>query len=120
MVSPDIESTFFTTWFNGPWERPAVRPIDAPARVPPLSDARGPRSREDPLAHLVKRAVAGDARSLHELLRAIAPGLRRVVREILGPLHEVEDCVQESLVAVSHALQTFRGDSTVLHFAIRI
>jgi RNA polymerase sigma-70 factor (ECF subfamily) len=55
-----------------------------------------------------------------ELLRKLAPHLRRVVREIVGSGGDADDCLQETLVAVSSALPTFRGDCTFLHFAIRI
>ena len=42
-------------------------------------------------------------------------------RALLGPAHpELDDLVQDVLVAVFDALPSFRGESTLLHFAIRI
>jgi RNA polymerase sigma-70 factor (ECF subfamily) len=46
--------------------------------------------------------------------------LRSVTREILRSGGDADDCVQEALVAITHALPTFRGDSTILHFCVRI
>jgi RNA polymerase sigma-70 factor (ECF subfamily) len=78
------------------------------------------RVRADALADLARRGLAGCHSALHELLSKLAPHLRKVIRETLGAAGDVEDVLQESLVAVTHALPTFRWDCTVLHFAIRI
>ena len=78
------------------------------------------RKRDDDFAELARRALAGQQPALRELLRKLAPHLRRVVREILGPAGDADDCVQEALVAITNALPTFRGDCTFLHFSIRI
>jgi RNA polymerase sigma-70 factor (ECF subfamily) len=76
--------------------------------------------REDSLAALAALALDGCPAAERELLRKLAPHLRRVVREILGTASDADDCLQEALVAVASALPTFRGDCTFLHFAIRI
>jgi RNA polymerase sigma-70 factor (ECF subfamily) len=76
--------------------------------------------RDDPLAELATMALNGCPAAERKLLRKLAPHLRRVVREILGPGGDADDCQQEALVAVANALATFRGDCTFLHFAIRI
>jgi RNA polymerase sigma factor (sigma-70 family) len=80
-----------------------------------------PRTGADPWLALIEGARAGDSAATEELLAALAPPLLRAVRALLGPTHpELEDLLQEVLVAVIDALPSFRGESTFLHFAIRI
>ncbi len=97
------------------------RAIEAPTsgvRVPPLNRREG---RADPLAALVAQAQRGEAEGLRQVLRALAPKLLGAVRAVLGASSpDVEDVLQESLMAVTAALRSFRGDSTVLHYACRI
>src|SRR4051812_18119449 len=76
--------------------------------------------RKDPLAALAAKVLEGCPASERQLVRKLAPHLRRVVREIVGPGGDTEDCLQEALVAVASALSSFRGDCTFLHFVIRI
>ena len=101
-------------------------PLDDPPgrQMIPPEDFQASRSkqtkRDDALAPLARRALVADPGALRELLRKLAPHLRRIVREILGPGSDADDCLQEALVAITNALPTFRGDSTVLHFSIRI
>jgi RNA polymerase sigma-70 factor (ECF subfamily) len=100
-----------------------IRVADAVNDRPPES---GPpskpssRKRDDAFAELARRSLGGQQPALRELLRKLAPHLRRVVRDILGPEGDADDCVQEALVAIANALPTFRGDCTFLHFSIRI
>src|SRR5258706_10347006 len=89
------------------------------ARMPHSSTAHATR-RDDRLAELAAMALGGCPAAERQLLRKLAPHLRRVVREILGPGGDADDCLQEALVAVAGAIPTFRGDCTFLHFAIRI
>lgn len=75
----------------------------------------------DPLAVKARAAAAGDLAAMRELLEALAPALRRVVRGILGAAHaDVDDALQESLIALVRALPAFRGDSRVQSYAARI
>src|SRR5258706_4195690 len=76
--------------------------------------------REDMYAALARRAAEGSEPALRELLRRLTVPLRRVVRDVLGPGGDADDCLQEALVAVTHGLASFRGDCTFLHFAVRI
>src|SRR5713101_1115335 len=88
------------------------------------STARSPfhphKERENALADLTRRSLAGDRPALRELLAALAPQVRRIVGEVLGSAGDADDCVQDTLVAFTHGLPMFRWDCTVLHFAIRI
>lgn len=71
----------------------------------------------DPLRAAAFAARTGDAAATRELLTAIAPHMLKVVRMVLGREdRDVEDVLQDALVAAIHALPSFRGESTVLHF----
>jgi RNA polymerase sigma-70 factor (ECF subfamily) len=75
----------------------------------------------DPLWRLAVAASRGDAEAERTLLVAVGPSLLRVVRGVLGNTGaEVEDTLQESMVALHLALPRFRGESTTLHFACRV
>lgn len=51
----------------------------------------------------------------------VGPAMLKVVRGVLGSRHpDVEDTLQEAMVAVHLALPGFRGECTTLHFACRI
>jgi RNA polymerase sigma-70 factor (ECF subfamily) len=70
---------------------------------------------------VVLRAQAGDPDAVGEVVGELAPGVLRAVTALLGREHpDVEDLAQDVLLAVVAALPDFRGDSTLLHFAVRI
>lgn len=72
----------------------------------------------DPLGLDAEAARAGDPAATRRLLQAVAPAVLGVVRAILGrDDRDLEDVVQEALVGMVHALATFRGESSVTHFA---
>jgi RNA polymerase sigma-70 factor (ECF subfamily) len=73
------------------------------------------------LHQLAELARAGDDGALRTLLVTAGPSMLRVIRGVLGTRHpDVEDVLQESMVAVHLALPGFRGECTTLHFACRI
>jgi len=73
------------------------------------------------LAALVDRAVAGEVEATGALLKALAPSVIRAVQQLLGPSHaDVDDVVQQSLIALVQALPGFRGECSIGHFASRI
>jgi RNA polymerase sigma-70 factor (ECF subfamily) len=75
----------------------------------------------DPLARLASAARDGDAAAQRSLLEAVAPAMLAPLRIILGPGHpDLEDVLQDALLGVLRGLGTFRGDSSVLHFARRV
>jgi RNA polymerase sigma factor (sigma-70 family) len=75
----------------------------------------------DPLADLVRAAASGEREALMRLLSLVAPPVTATIRVLLGPRHpELEDAVQEALLAISVSLERFRGESTFLHYARRI
>lgn len=91
---------------------------DAASGVP--SVVRGGTGHER-LTPLVLRAQAGDPGATAEVVAELAPGVLRALGALLGRDHpEVEDLAQDVLLAVVTALPEFRGESTLLHFAVRI
>jgi RNA polymerase sigma-70 factor (ECF subfamily) len=75
----------------------------------------------DPLADLVAAVAQRDPLAIETFVRAVAPSVLRVVRQILGSQHtEVADVVQESLFASIDALGDFEGKCTVRHFVCRV
>jgi RNA polymerase sigma factor (sigma-70 family) len=77
--------------------------------------------RADPMAPFIDDARDGNAAAVNRIVTFLAPSLLKAVRALLGPEHpDIEDQVQEVLLAVLDALPGFRGDCTLLHFAIRI
>jgi RNA polymerase sigma factor (sigma-70 family) len=86
------------------------------APEPPVAPVRA-----DPMLPYLADAQRGDPAAIDRILVFLTPSLLKAVRALLGPDHaEVEDRVQEVLIAVIEALPGFRGDCTLLHFAIRI
>lgn len=93
-------------------------PEPAPAAVATLRATLGS---PDPAWQLVEAVRREEPGALDELVAVLAPHVLRAVSALLGPGHaDVEDLSQESLLAIVAALPQFRGDSTLLHFAIRI
>jgi len=75
----------------------------------------------DPLAQLAREARSGDLQAQRRLFEAVAPALLPPLRMILGPGHrDLEDVLQDALIGILHGLSSFRGESTVLHFARRV
>jgi RNA polymerase sigma factor (sigma-70 family) len=93
-------------------------------RGQPAGEAPGPivtSVRADPMLPYLADAQSGDRDAIDRILVFLTPSLLKAVRALLGPDHaDVEDRVQEVLIAVIEALPGFRGDCTLLHFAIRI
>jgi RNA polymerase sigma-70 factor (ECF subfamily) len=74
--------------------------------------------RADPLAALISAASRGDRRAMGELLGAVKPHVRGAVASLAAG--HIDDVVQECLIAFVRALPSFRGESSVVHYARRI
>jgi RNA polymerase sigma-70 factor (ECF subfamily) len=75
----------------------------------------------EPLAELAALCREGDLAAQRTLLVAVGPAMLRVIRGVLGATHsDVEDALQDSMVALYLALPGFRGECTTTHFACRI
>lgn len=66
-------------------------------------------------------AAAGDPVATTRLLQSVAPRMMRVVRTVMGALAaDADDVVQQSLIALIHALPAFRGECAPASYACRI
>jgi RNA polymerase sigma factor (sigma-70 family) len=105
-----------------------LSPDASAQQAPPQSGVRLLKSRRgvytervapiDHLRPLAEEARSGNAIAVRKLLDAIAPAMLGVVRAVLGRAdRDVEDVLQEALVGVVQGLASFRGESTIMHFA---
>jgi RNA polymerase sigma factor (sigma-70 family) len=88
-------------------------------------DASGPNSDVSTIkshTHLLAlRAAALDLDATRELLDLLAPRMARVTVMVLGSEHaDLDDALQQSLIALVQALPSFRGESEPATFASRI
>jgi RNA polymerase sigma-70 factor (ECF subfamily) len=73
------------------------------------------------LTALARLAGSGDPVATRRFLDKIWPTLSRVVNGVLGSRHpEVDDVIQQSLIAVLQALSAFRGECHPAGYASRI
>lgn len=73
------------------------------------------------LTPLVLRAQQGEPDAINQVVAELSPGVLRALTVLLGRQDpDLEDVAQDVLVAVLKALPEFRGESTLLHFAVRI
>ncbi len=73
------------------------------------------------LTALARLAGSGDPAATRRFLDQVWPTLSRVVNSVLGSRHpEVDDVIQQSLIAVLQALSAFRGDCHPAGYASRI
>jgi RNA polymerase sigma-70 factor (ECF subfamily) len=104
-------------------------PCTGSAKGPPAPPVTTPRvETEDGLRELLAGAAAGNAVCARRVLERVAPSVHRVVRTVLGPSSvtygsrgaHAEDVTQDALLAVVHALGSFRAECGVVHYACRI
>ncbi len=73
------------------------------------------------LTALARLAGSGDPLATRRFLDRVWPTLTRVVQGVLGSHHpEVDDVIQQSLIAVLQALSAFRGECHPAGYASRI
>jgi RNA polymerase sigma factor (sigma-70 family) len=86
-------------------------PASAAARV----------SRPDELLPLARAAGAKDPAAAASLVAHVAPFVLKVVRGVIGRHHpDVDDIAQDAIIALLASLPSFRGESSVVHYAGRI
>jgi RNA polymerase sigma factor (sigma-70 family) len=89
---------------------------DAPRHLTAASPGRA-----DPMRPFIEAARQGDAAAIDKIMVFLGAPLLKAARALMGPENpDVEDLVQEVLLGVIDALPSFRGECTLLHFAIRI
>src|ERR1700733_808845 len=70
---------------------------------------------------LARSAATGDAVATRRLLELVAPRVIRAARAVMGAHHpDFEDAIQLTLIALIHALPSFRGECAPERFAARI
>jgi RNA polymerase sigma-70 factor (ECF subfamily) len=75
----------------------------------------------DAVRALAAAAASGDALATTRLLQSVAPRLLRVVRAVMGSHHaDLDDVVQQSMIAFVQALPAFRGECEPASYACRI
>jgi RNA polymerase sigma-70 factor (ECF subfamily) len=78
-------------------------------------------SNEERAAELASRAAAGDLQATQEFLAYVWPTLSRVAAGVLGARHpDLDDAVQQSMIALVRALPAFRGECHPAGYATRI
>jgi RNA polymerase sigma-70 factor (ECF subfamily) len=83
--------------------------------------AGGSPQASDPLLPLVRLARSGDRNAMRDLVTRVGPAMLRAVRKVMGHrTGDVEDVLQEAVEGLLLALQSFKGQCTVLHFAYRV
>jgi RNA polymerase sigma factor (sigma-70 family) len=96
-----------------------LEPDNGPSAAP--GTRSGVKASQERLTPIVLRAQAGDSAAIAQVVAELAPAVLRALTALLGRAHpDIEDLAQEVLLAVIAALPDFRGDSTLLHFAVRI
>jgi RNA polymerase sigma factor (sigma-70 family) len=91
----------------------------------PIADDEGrrddPAAGVDPLAVTVIAAQAGEEAAIRRFLEGIASTVRRTCRAVLGADHpDLDDTMQESLLASIKALPQYRHDGDIRHYVARI
>ena len=71
-------------------------------------------------ADLLERACRGDSRAAHDLMRRHNRTLYRTARAILRDDAEAEDAVQEAYLRAFRSAESFRGESSVSTWLVRI
>lgn len=62
---------------------------------------------------LLRRCRAGERKALDELFRAQTPALHRFLLRLVGPRPDVEDLLENTLIAAIDAFPRFRGEASV-------
>jgi len=98
-----------------------TRRSDPQTAVEAQVSAVGLPSNEERARDLSLRAANGDLAATQELLAYVWPTLTRVAAGVLGARHaELDDAVQQSMIALVRALPAFRGECHPAGYASRI
>lgn len=58
-----------------------------------------------------------DREAIEEVLAELLPGVRKLLYRVLGPRPDLDDAVQDALVAIAQALPRYEGRSSLATFA---
>jgi RNA polymerase sigma-70 factor (ECF subfamily) len=91
-----------------------------PVTLPRALDAEQ-RPAPDGLASLARAAASGRQEAVRTLIVSVTPAVLKAVRGVLGSAHpDVEDAAQDAVWRFVRALDRFRYECGVLHFACRV
>ena len=99
---------------------PIAAPIEGiePAEAEAYTDTGRAREALDDSA---RDALRGDTFAVQRFLQAIAPLVRKICQGILGrEKQELEDTIQDCLIAIMRALPQFRFESEISHYVTKI
>lgn len=89
-----------------------------------VTDPHAPKvaSRDgEELTTVAQRAAAGDDIATRQFLKAVWPMITRVIAGVLGPAHpDLDDVVQQALIALLRAIVLYRGECHPAGYASRI
>lgn len=74
----------------------------------------------EPSAELIEACRRGDRRALEDVLGRFAPELERLLIRIVGPGADVEDVLQDALMAVVAAFPRYRGEASLRTWMTKI
>lgn len=95
--------------------KPLARDLES-AGAPPVARRRG-----DDLLQMAHAAGEGNPEAAATLIVHVGGPILTAVRKVLGSQHpDVDDVTQDAVIALLGALETFRGECSVVHFAQRI
>lgn len=89
--------------------------------IPSSGDLPSVIRRTDELLLVAREAAQGSPTAVRSLVLQVGPAVLATVRKVLGSAHaDLDDVAQEAVIALLDALESFRGESSVLTFARRI
>ena len=74
----------------------------------------------DPPPAVIEACRQGDRRALESVLRDNAPAIERLLARMIGPGADLEDLLQETMIAVVQAFPRYRGEASVRTWMTRI
>jgi RNA polymerase sigma-70 factor (ECF subfamily) len=97
------------------------RRAEPQARIASVPPGPGLPSNEQRASELAALAAAGDLQATQEFLAYVWPTLSRVAAGVLGSSHpDLDDAIQQSMIALVRALPAFRGECHPAGYATRI
>lgn len=75
---------------------------------------------QDPIVELVRRAQSGDYEAFVDLVERVKNRVYGLTMRILRNVHDAEDVTQQTFVSMIEHLGTFRGESSVMTWVLRI
>ena len=74
----------------------------------------------DPAPAVIEACRRGNREALDSVLRANAPAIERLLARMVGPGADLEDLLQNTLIAVVEAFPRYRGEASVRTWMTRI